>query len=125
MVSSISTVSKMPVTNTIIESKRSHSTHLDSNLNTTTKHSIDQVVVGRKQEINDDIINKKLDDINKILEKQQLETSYQRHEQTNRLVIRLVDKETKEVVKEIPPEKLLDYAAGMDEMLGLFLDKRA
>lgn len=125
MVSAISTISKVPVTTKVTESQVSESNHLGSNLSGTTKHSFDQVVGGKSQEITEDVINKKLEDINQILEKQQLETSYQKHEGTNRLVIRLVDKETKEVVKEIPPERLLDYAAGMDEVLGLIFDKRA
>lgn len=121
----VSSISKVPVTTKVTESQGRDLSQLGSNLSGTTKHSFDQVTRGKSQEITDDVINKKLEDINQILKKQQLETSYQKHEGTDRLVIRLVDKETKEVVKEIPPERLLDYAAGMDEVLGLIFDKRA
>ena len=125
MVSTISTISNIPVTTKVAESHQKDLPSLDLTLSGKSNSLPDQVVGGRSQEVSEEVIEKRLEDINKILEKQQLETSYQKHEATNRLVIRLVDKETKEIVKEIPPEKLLDYAAGMDEVLGLFFDKRA
>lgn len=122
---SISTVSKVPTMSSKIDSSVSTKATNEAQALNKTKHSIEPVIVGPSQDVNEERINERIDAINKKLEKQQLETSYQRHEATNRLVIRLVDKETKEVVKEIPPEKLLDYAAGMDEILGLFVDKKA
>lgn len=122
---SISTVSKVPTMSSKIDSSVSAKSTNEAQLVNKTKHSIERDIIGPSQDVNEEGINDRIDAINKKLEKQQLETSYERHEATNRLVIRLVDKETKEVVKEIPPEKLLDYAAGMDEILGLFVDKKA
>lgn len=46
------------------------------------------------------------------------------HEGTNRVTIKLVDKETKEVIKELPPEKTLDMIARVWEMAGLLVDER-
>ena len=122
---SISTVSKVPPMSSKIDSSVSTKATNEAQVVNKVKHSIEPFIVGSNQDVNEERINECIDGINKKLEKQQLETSYQKHEATNRLVIRLVDKETKEVVKEIPPEKLLDYAAGMDEILGLFVDKKA
>lgn len=36
---------------------------------------------------------------------------YSVHKETNSIVIKILDKETKEVLKEIPPEKILDMVA--------------
>ena len=46
------------------------------------------------------------------------------HEGTGRFLVRLVDKETEEVVREIPPEKLLDLVANIWEMVGILVDER-
>ncbi|MCM1184649.1 MAG: flagellar protein FlaG [Roseburia sp.] len=46
------------------------------------------------------------------------------HEKTNRITITLVDKETQEVIKEIPPEKSLDLIAKRMELAGVLVDEK-
>lgn len=46
------------------------------------------------------------------------------HEATNRVTIKIVDKETKELIKEYPPEKTLDMIAKVWEMAGLMVDEK-
>ncbi len=46
------------------------------------------------------------------------------HEATNRVTIKIVDKTTKEVVKEYPPEKTLDMIAKVWEMAGILVDEK-
>ena len=46
------------------------------------------------------------------------------HEETNRVTIKIVDKSTKEVIKELPPEKTLDMIAKVWEIAGLLVDER-
>ncbi|WP_313468926.1 flagellar protein FlaG [Carnobacterium sp.] len=46
------------------------------------------------------------------------------HEGTGRTVVRLVDKQTKEVVKEIPPEKMLDVLASIWDTAGILVDRK-
>lgn len=46
------------------------------------------------------------------------------HEETNRVTIKIVDKDTKEVLKEFPPEKTLDMIAKVWEMAGILVDER-
>lgn len=46
------------------------------------------------------------------------------HEATNRITIKIVDKETKEVIKELPPEKTLDMIAKAWELAGLLVDEK-
>ena len=52
------------------------------------------------------------------------EAIYGIHEGTNRVTIKIVDKDTKEVIKELPPEKMLDMLARMWEMSGLMVDEK-
>lgn len=46
------------------------------------------------------------------------------HEATQRITIKIVDKETKKVIKELPPEKTLDMIAKVWEMAGILVDER-
>lgn len=46
------------------------------------------------------------------------------HEATNRVMIKLVDKDTQEVIKEIPPEKTLDLIAKGLELAGVLVDQK-
>lgn len=46
------------------------------------------------------------------------------HEKTNRVMIKIVDKDTKKVIKELPPEKTLDMIAKVWEMAGILVDEK-
>jgi len=46
------------------------------------------------------------------------------HEATNRTVVTVYDTETSEVIREIPPERVLDAHANMLELAGLLVDTR-
>ena len=46
------------------------------------------------------------------------------HEKTNRVTIKIVDKDTKKVIKELPPEKTLDMIAKVWEMAGILIDEK-
>ena len=69
------------------------------------------------------------DKLRKIMEtlKEQLPNSEPRfgvHEATQRMVIKMVDKDTQKVVREYPLEKTLDQLAKNMEMAGALLDKK-
>jgi len=46
------------------------------------------------------------------------------HEKTDRVTIKLIDRETKEVIKEFPPEKTLDMIAKCMELAGVLMDEK-
>ena len=46
------------------------------------------------------------------------------HDKTNRVTIKIVDKESKKVLKEYPPEKTLDMIAKVWEMAGILVDEK-
>lgn len=46
------------------------------------------------------------------------------HEGTKRVTIKIVDKETKDVVKEYPPEETLDMIQKVWEMAGIVVDEK-
>ncbi|WP_313125572.1 flagellar protein FlaG [Proteiniclasticum ruminis] len=70
-------------------------------------------------------VEKAVDSTNKILkEEHNAKYQFEIHEGTGRVMVNLVDVQTKEVLKEIPPEKILDLVANIWERLGLLVDER-
>jgi flagellar protein FlaG len=45
-------------------------------------------------------------------------------EETNRIVVKVIDTETDKVIKEIPPEQLIKLAAKIQKMIGLLVDEK-
>lgn len=46
------------------------------------------------------------------------------HDKTDRVTIKLIDRDTKEVIKEFPPEKTLDMIAKCMELAGVLMDEK-
>ena len=46
------------------------------------------------------------------------------HELTGRTVVKVVNKDTQKVIREVPPEKILDLAAKLEEMIGILFNER-
>ncbi len=49
---------------------------------------------------------------------------YSIHEKTKQIMVKVRDTETGEVIREIPPEKNLDFLAKIWETAGIFVDER-
>lgn len=49
---------------------------------------------------------------------------FQYHEETNRVSIKVIDKDTKEVIREIPSEEALELIQKMWEMAGILVDEK-
>ena len=47
------------------------------------------------------------------------------HQETNRTIVRVINEETQELIREIPSEEVLDIIVKMDEMMGILFDKKA
>ena len=76
---------------------------------------------GKEQPTNEQI-KKAVEQMNKKLADS--EAVFGIHEDTNRVTIKIVNKDTKEVIKELPPEKTLDMIAKVWEMAGILVDER-
>lgn len=75
----------------------------------------------RMQQTNEQI-RKTVEELNKRMNNS--EAVFGIHDETNRVTIKIVDKETKEVIKELPPEKTLDMIAKAWELAGMLVDER-
>ncbi|HHX59502.1 MAG TPA: flagellar protein FlaG [Epulopiscium sp.] len=46
------------------------------------------------------------------------------HKKTKQIMVKVLNSETKEIIREIPPEKVLDAVAYMCELAGIFVDEK-
>ncbi len=71
-----------------------------------------------------DQLKKMIAEMNKKINNTNEEAVFGVHEETNRIMIKILDKDTKEVIKEFPPEKTLDMIARIWEMAGILVDEK-
>lgn len=50
--------------------------------------------------------------------------AFEQHETLNRTIVKIIDRETEEIVREIPPEKFLDMISSMLEFAGIIIDEK-
>lgn len=70
-------------------------------------------------------VNYMTQELNELMSKINCNLEFQYHKEVNMMSVRMLDKRTHEVIKEVPPEEMLDQMAKAREWLGAFLDKNA
>lgn len=74
--------------------------------------------------LNQERLQQAIDESNKLLFSNNRRFEFRMHERTKHVMVKLVDKETDEVIKEIPPEKILDLIASIWDLVGILVDER-
>ena len=71
----------------------------------------------------EDEVRESVKDVNEIVDKVKEGLSFQIHEDTEKMMVKVVDLNTDEVIKELPPEEMLDLQARIHEMVGILIDE--
>ena len=122
-----SSVSTTP-TNTVSVAKgttvdvKSSASERDTVTNEASVENGSRVAVREDGQASNEQIRQSVEKINKSVSNG--EAIFGIHDATNRVMIKIVDKETKEVIKEFPPEKTLDMIAKVWEMAGIMVDEK-
>ncbi|ANY74069.1 hypothetical protein BBD41_16595 [Paenibacillus ihbetae] len=74
--------------------------------------------------VNRQELNQLVEKYNKALQENGTELKVSIHEKTQSIVVKIVDIHTDEVIKEIPPEKMLDLVYNLCQSLGIFVDEK-
>ncbi len=90
--------------------------------NAQEKGQADNGEQSREQQASAEQIRKAVEKLNKNMANS--EAVFGIHEDTQRVTIKIIDRKTKEVIKELPPEKTLDMIAKVWEMAGILVDER-
>lgn len=81
-------------------------------------------LIGEKEN-NEIEIKNAVGKINKLLEGTGSHLQYEKHDVLNQMIIRVIDNNTNEVIREIPSKKILDMVAKLCEMAGILMYKKA
>lgn len=77
------------------------------------------------EKLTEEKIQPEIDELNKGVEAFNTSLHFKLHKETDTLMVRLIDIKTNEIIKEYPPEELLDKKAKIREFIGMILDDRA
>ena len=83
-----------------------------------------QAMPEQKAELSKKETKELTDGMNKFLDSVNVQLRFKFHEKLNEYYVTIVDPVTEEVVREIPPKKLLDIHAAMKDFIGLLIDKK-
>lgn len=79
---------------------------------------------GANYKVSEAFIRKAVDKANSTMKIQNRSVEFKVHEKTHDIIVKVIDSDTKEVIREIPSEKILDMFAAMLEQAGLLVDER-
>ncbi|WP_310550755.1 flagellar protein FlaG [Paenibacillus glufosinatiresistens] len=79
---------------------------------------------GVKVPIGEEQLIKAIDKAVKALEGPSTTLEISIHEKTHELMVKVLNKDTGELIREVPPEKTLDLVAKMMEIAGILIDER-
>lgn len=96
--------------------------------NTKQKDSYDYQELSLKNKyelsIDESLWIKMIEKANKAITGATCSFEYSIHEGTKEIMVKVINMETQEVIREIPPEKILDMVAKMWELAGIVVDER-
>lgn len=112
-----------------------NTTELKAPVETTSRADVSVVINGKEQTNATDNKNKKnltekdvkqmSEALNEFMSKLNCNMEFSYHEKLGRFSVKMVDQKTKEVIKEFPPEKILEAMERTRELIGVILDKKA
>jgi flagellar protein FlaG len=79
---------------------------------------------GENVQISDQQVIRMIEKANKALQLRSTAFEFAVHKQTKQIMVKVFDKDSGEVIREIPPQKVLDMVAKMWELAGLLIDER-
>ncbi len=81
-------------------------------------------LTGEQYNISEEQLVKAIEQAIKKVEGRTTNLQFSVHEQTKRISVKVTDRTTGEVIREIPPEKTLDFVAKLWEMAGILVDEK-
>lgn len=91
-----------------------------------TEEQNEKVRSDRRQHLREkDLSQETLDEISRDLETlHAVGLNFTRHDETGRTMVRITNRDTDEVIREIPAKAVLDLAAKIEEMVGIIFDEK-
>ena len=97
--------------------------NIESSINVSNSQNTGTTQENDKKEIKE--INNAIRKLNTFLEDHKTHAEVSVHNKLNTIMVKIVDDNTKQVIMELPSEKILDMVAKFCEMVGILVDKKA
>jgi flagellar protein FlaG len=91
---------------------------------TQTSHSFSIESQSELQDISKEQLEKIINGINEFLQPSHTSLKFELHDELKEYYVQIIDERTREVIREIPPKKLLDIYVNMMKFIGLIVDKK-
>ena len=79
----------------------------------------------KKEEPNEEDMQQMMKDLNELMSRINCNLEFSYHKEVNVMSVKMIDKATNEVIKELPPEEMIDNMIQAKDWIGAFLDKNA
>lgn len=104
----------MPVNRQLVSTRQTEQGHVGSR-----SPSEGQSDTGQKEQL-----KAQAESMNRMLEVNYTNLKFNIHEDLNRVYVQVLERDTEEVIREVPPEKFLDMVAAMMEQIGILVDEK-
>ncbi|CAI6081276.1 putative protein YvyC [Paenibacillus sp. JJ-100] len=87
-------------------------------------NGVNPVQPDKDESVSKQQLDKLIEDGNKVLQRMDTQLRWSVNKESNQMIVKVMDTQTNEVLREIPPEKYLELVQNLCEQVGLFLDER-
>ena len=125
---------EMPVSHTEVKTKTEtpDAVHTNGNMQMSVVSSAEKDTMTetqiQEQAGNEDVASRRIksavDHANQTMRHAKTKCEFSYHEETKRVSIKVIDEETEEVIREIPPEETLEMLSRIWELAGLMVDEK-
>jgi len=126
MIANRMTIGKNFPSNVVVEKIAEGNRQTPNSTSLNTSDEISQVgeAIREYMRIDREVLEKGIEEINQNVRIFNTKLSFYIDEPTGRTVIKISDRETDEVIREIPPIEFLKIAAKLNEILGIIIDQK-
>jgi len=78
-----------------------------------------------EQKMDESSVSYMTEELNDLMRRIDADLEFQYHKEVNTMSVKMLDKKTGEVLKEVPPEEMIKHMIKAKDWLGAFLDKNA
>ena len=79
----------------------------------------------KKEEPKEEDMQEMIKELNELMSRINCNLEFSYHKEVNVMSVKMIDKSTHEVIKELPPEEMIDNMIQAKDWIGAFLDKNA
>jgi flagellar protein FlaG len=79
----------------------------------------------KEQQFSEEDMTEMMKELNKLMDRINCNLHFKYHKEVDVMSVKMVDKKTNEVIKEMPPEEMVEHMIQAKEWLGAFIDKQA